>query len=91
MTAIVNGTAILDWEFRTRMGMDRTTLKRIISQWPEMDDRSQNSDEFLAIHNCLNEVCNGISMSPSEWEKWFTYPEARVKQTFAHWLESRSS
>jgi hypothetical protein len=87
MTAIVDGAAIPDWEFYTRLGIIRPTLRRIISQWPEIDDRSQDSDGFLAINNCLNEVCHGISMSPSEWDNWFTCPKDMVKQTFARWAE----
>ncbi len=91
MTAIVDGTAIADWEFHTRLGVSRPKLRRIISQWREIGDRFPDSDEFLAISNCLNEVCNGIFVSPSEWDQWFTYQRDRVKETLDHWAEKQPS
>jgi hypothetical protein len=89
MTAIVDGTAIPEWEFHTRLGIVRPTLRRVISRWPERDDRFRHSDGYLAINNCLNQVCHEISVSPSEWDNWFTYPMDRVKLTLARWSEKQ--
>jgi hypothetical protein len=91
MKAIVDGPEIEDWEFQTRLGIVRPTLRRIISLWPEIDDSSDDSDEFLAINNCLNEVCHGVNISATEWQEWFAQPKDEIKQTFAKWLRLRGS
>ena len=89
MKAIADGTEIEDREFHTRLSIDRPTLRRIISVWPEIDDATENSDEFLAVNNCLNEVCHGFDISPTEWGKWFTYSKDQIEQTYAKWLRLR--
>ena len=71
------------------MGIVRATLRRIISTWPEIDDRAENSEEFLAVNNCLNEVCHGLDMTPAEWRKWFTQPKDEIRRTYAEWLRLR--
>ena len=41
MKAIADGPEIEDWEFHTRLGIVRPTLRRVISLWPEIDDGSE--------------------------------------------------
>jgi len=65
MKAIADGPEIEDWEFHTRLGIVRPTLRRVISLWPGIDDGSDDSDEFLAINNCLNEICHGVDIPPT--------------------------
>ncbi len=86
MKAIVEGDVIEDWEFRTRLGVTRSVVKRIISQWPDINDRVEGSDEFLAINNCMNEVCHGIRMTPEEWTQRFTEPKDTILRTYENWL-----
>jgi hypothetical protein len=86
MKATADGDAIEDWEFQTRLGIARPVLREIISSWPEVDDSSENSDGFLAVNNCLNEVCHGVHWEESEWQNWFTEPEDVVKRTYMNWL-----
>jgi hypothetical protein len=89
MKAIADGPEIEDWEFHPRLGIDRLTLRRIISVWPEINDGTENSDEFLAINNCLNEVCHGFDIPPTEWGKTFTHSKDEIRQTYAKWLRLR--
>lgn len=86
LRAIAEGDEIEDWEFQTRLGMTRPIVKKFISQWPNIDDRLQDSEEFLAINNCMNEVCNGIRLTPEEWAKWFTQSTDAVRRTYRNWL-----
>ena len=86
MKAIANRPLIEEWEFHTRLGILRPTLKRIISAWPDIDDSSDGSDEFLAINNCLNEICHGIDIPPTEWRDWFLQSREEVKKTYGKWL-----
>jgi|SRR5690348_13718400 hypothetical protein len=91
ITFVANGSQIEDGEFHTRLGIERKTLDKIISTWPEINDSSEDSDQFLAINNCLNEVCHGISIPQEEWARSFSQPRERVKQAFSNWLRSRGA
>jgi hypothetical protein len=91
MQAIADGPAIEDWEFHTRLGINRSTLRRIISAWPAIDDGSDSSEEFLAINNCLNEICHGIKIEDTEWQTWFTQPQDEIIKTYRKWLKVRES
>jgi hypothetical protein len=86
LKAIAEGTEIGDWEFHSRLGVGRATLKELISKWPNINDSVEDSDEFLAINNCLNEVCNGIRWTAEAWSKRFTQPKKRFEQTYKAWL-----
>ena len=86
LRVITESEEIKDWEFHTRLGITRPVLRRIVSQWPEVDDRRNDSDEFLAINNCMNEVCHGIRLTPEKWALWFTQPRTVVNQTYKRWL-----
>jgi hypothetical protein len=86
LKAVAEGDAIEDWEFHARLGITRSAVKRFISQWPVMNDGAQGSDEFLALNNCMNEVCRGIRMTPEEWMQRFTEPRDRILQTYENWI-----
>jgi hypothetical protein len=89
MKAIADGPEIEDWEFHTRLGIVRPSLRRIISHWPAIDDSSDGSDEFLAINNCLNEICHGVKIPEAEWREWFTWPKDAIIRTYHKWLSLR--
>lgn len=91
MKAIANGSEIGDWEFHTRFGITRSTLERIITMWPEIDDGPEGSDEFLAINNCFNEICHAIKIPQAEWGNLFSQPRDKIKQAYAKWLRLRGS
>jgi hypothetical protein len=74
------------WEFHARLGFEIEDLRRLIDQWPNRDDRNEKGVEFLAINNCLNEVCHGFPIPPAEWSKWFNGPMATVRETYQNWL-----
>jgi hypothetical protein len=86
MKAIAEGSEIEDWEFHTRLGIVRSTLRKIINSWPEIDDSSNHSDECLAINNCMNEICNGIHIPSTEWRKHFTQSRDEIRHTYHKWL-----
>jgi hypothetical protein len=61
----------------------------VIVRWPHIDDSDDAGNEFLAINNCLNEVCHGFTLSPEEWSKWFQEPKADVQRVYQTWLSLR--
>jgi hypothetical protein len=87
MQAVLDGSWIDDFEFETRLGFERESLKAILSSWPVLDD-STNGVVRLAINNCMNEVCHGINISDGDWNTWFTQSREQVAATFSKWLNS---
>ncbi len=85
MRVIADGQYIDDSEFQTRLGIDRLALRRVIEKWPHLDDSQSDSDQFVAINNCLNEVCHGIAISPEDWGKWFRETRDEVVETYRDW------
>jgi len=54
----------------------------------DIDDRDQTGSGFLAINNCMNEVCHGFRIAVSEWRlvdrQWKKSRRIR-KVACAHW------
>jgi hypothetical protein len=90
MKAILNGPFIDDFEFHARLGIDRETLKSILSRWPNLDDSEDSSDESLAVNNCLNEVCYGLDISEGEWSKWFNVARTEIERVYKEWASKRA-
>ena len=72
-------------EFHTRLGIEPEDLAQVISAYPDIDDSDDNSNETLAINNCLNEVSRGISFSDREWTEWFTINRSEVDEVYRKW------
>jgi hypothetical protein len=87
MKFVAESSCIEDWEFQTRLGISRDALKRIISAFPAIDD-SANSDGFLAINNCLNEVCHGVAISPTDWSVWSSQSVTKIGEAYRNWLKA---
>ena len=87
LTAILQGPFIEDFEFQTRLGVDRAKLRSVIEDWPNIGDREDGSIADLAIGNCFNELCNGLDIPPEEWTKWFTVSKPEVEQVWLRWTE----
>jgi hypothetical protein len=85
MKALAESQLIEDWEMHTRLGIRRETLREIVSRWPNIDDTDPHSDEFLAINNCMNEICNGLRISPEEWNKLFTLTRPQILDAYQKW------
>ena len=78
-----------DWEKHSRLGLQADDLQQVITRWPNIDDRDDDGDEFLAINNCMNEVCHGFSIQPAEWSTWFNTPKSEIESTYRTWLALR--
>jgi len=75
-----------DSEKHTRLGLGACELQQEISRWPNIDDRNETSNGFLAINNSLNEVCHGFRIPPEEWTSWFDTPKSEIESTYQSWL-----
>ena len=78
----------LDNDFHTRTGIDRWELADVISRWPEIEDHSPEHTDYLAVNNCMNEVCHALHFPEMVWRKWFSVPHAAICETFQHWLRT---
>jgi len=75
-----------DSEKHARLGIETDELELLINQWPHIDDRNQSAEGFLAINNCMNEVCHGFRIAASDWSNWFDTPMDDVRSTYKRWL-----
>ena len=78
-----------DWEKHTRLGLEPEELQRVIIEWPNIDDADENGNGFLAINNCLNEVCHGFPVALDHWNEWFDAPKPEVEPVYQKWLSLR--
>jgi len=78
-----------DCEKRSRLGLEPQQLQRVIDAWPHIDDSSEDTAEFLAVNNSLNEVCYGFRIAPHEWGKWFDAPKSEIEAVYRKWLGIR--
>ena len=74
-----------DFEFQTRIGISPEELNEIIKLSPMFDDTDPLIE--LAINNCLNEVCYGLEITETEWEKWFDVSHDEIKSIFSKWAK----
>ena len=81
---------IEDWEKHSRLGLKPDELQRIISEWPHIEDADEHGGGFLAINNCMNEVCHGFRIASEDWGTWFETPETRIKEVYLKWLALRN-
>jgi hypothetical protein len=83
-------SALIDQsETHTRLGVTREELQTVIAQWPDIDDRDQKSNGFLAIHNSLNEICHGLGVD--EWVNLVDASLNEVKETYRNWLRIQNT
>ena len=80
-----------DREKHARVGMKAGELQQLIARWPNLDDGDERSNDFLAINNCMNEVCNGFQIPPGQWNRWFDATIDEVESTYRKWLALRNT
>jgi len=84
LNAVLNG-GFLAGEFQTRLGIEPEQLEQVISAYPNLIEMDESSNVNLAINNCLNEVCNGISFSSAQWSRWFNVTRSDVDEVYRKW------
>jgi hypothetical protein len=89
LSAIAQGPFIDEWEFQTRIGVDREKVISMLDSWPNIDDRFDDCEETITINNCLNEICYGIDIPPPEWLKWFTASRSSIEEAYKAWAIKR--
>ena len=75
-----------DWEKHSRLGLGANALQQVIARWPNINDRDEGGNEFLAINNSMNEVCYGFSIESAEWGNWFDTPMIDIESVYRKWL-----
>jgi hypothetical protein len=74
------------WEKQPRLGLEADDLQQEIARWPNIDNRDENGNGFLAMNNSLNEVCHGFPIPPEEWASWFDTPINEIESKYRRWL-----
>lgn len=80
---------LLEGGFHTRLGIEPEELEQIVTAYPDVDDSDDNSNAAIAINNCLNEVCHGISFSNREWSQWFIVSKPQIVEVYRKWAVLR--
>jgi UDP-N-acetylmuramyl tripeptide synthase len=88
LNAISKGN-FLEYEYQERLGIELEELNAIVAAYPNIDDSDNESNETLAINNCLNEVCYGIRFSDEEWKQWFDVNKSEIEEVFRKWVRLR--
>lgn len=68
---------------RSLFGFERDEIRRMAQNWPDWDDKAEQSD---AINNVFN---NLLSYPHSRWDAWHDYISPRpddVARIYARWL-----
>lgn len=78
-----------DWEKHARLGLEADELQKEIARWPNIDYAVDNG--FLAINNCLNEICYGLRLSSKEWRRWCDAPIDEIELTYRKWLKLKEA
>lgn len=85
MIAILEGPYIEDFEFQTRLGIDRAELMDVMAAWPNVDDVGDDSAATLAMNNCMNEVLCGVPISPNDWADRFNFSMEDLEKVYIKW------
>jgi uncharacterized protein YccT (UPF0319 family) len=88
LKAVSEGSFLED-EFHSRIGIEKDDLQKIIDSYPEIDHSDDDSNESLAVNNCLNEICHGLQFSETEWKRWFSVTREEIAETFKNWADLR--
>ena len=88
LNAVAKGN-FLEHEHHSRLGLELSELEQITVAYPEIDDTNDDSNETLAINNCLNEVSYGIRFTDGEWNRWFTVNREEVVEVYRKWAKLR--
>jgi hypothetical protein len=91
MLTILKSPYVDDFEFQTRLGVERNQVGEVIAAYPEIDDSIEDSIMSLSIENSLNEICHGINIPQAEWEKWFDYSKEEIRETYQKWKRLKSA
>ena len=84
-----SGRFDLEGDCETLIGITEQELRDVFARWPLLSDWEINGKDFLAVNNCLNEVCHG-SDSPSKelWSKHFSSPLDEMVRIYRKWANS---
>ena len=85
MQIILDNNILDNEEFQPRLGINKQELFDVVNAWPQLNDNDPNSDTYLAINNCLNEVCYSINIDDNNLEKQFGVSRKDVEQVYNKW------
>jgi hypothetical protein len=55
-----------DEDFGSRLGVTEEVMRRLLEDWPNIDDKNDESDGCLAVNNSLNDLLHGIGISEQQ-------------------------
>jgi hypothetical protein len=83
LRASLEGPFFPEWEFRSLFGITRTDLARIVTTWPEIDERAE--EVALAINNSMNNLLGYPHGCEDAWSEFLSVSSGEVERIYAKW------
>lgn len=77
LRAVADGPFFPDWEFETLMGVDRETVRRVVSDWPQC--KVSRMDFQCAVQNGLNNLVGYPHGCDDVWAEYIPVSSADVR------------
>ncbi len=77
---------IEDWEFSTRLGIERNDVRSVLEAWPNV--AKPDLIVYLAINNSMNEICNGLAINAASWTKEFDFSRSTAVNIYHRWRKA---
>ena len=86
---IIAAAAHLDWDYQTRMGIEKHDTQQILASWPPVADDESGSDVEVLITSSLNDVLNGMGLSDLEVQRHIGCNRTKLSALFRKWRGER--
>jgi hypothetical protein len=80
---------IFDLDFETRLGITPSSMRRLLSDWPDVDDTNDDSDACLAINNALNDLLHGVGIDDERAKALTGTDREELWRIYRKWARSR--
>jgi hypothetical protein len=78
-----------DADFETRLGISPSAMRRLLSDWPDLDDGNDDSDACLAINNAMNDLLHGVGIDDQRAKELTGTDRRGMLRIYGKWAKSR--
>jgi hypothetical protein len=85
LRAVVEGPFFPDWEFHTLFGLNRNDVRKIMEEWPRLEDENENIS--LAINNAFNNLLFYPHRKDDSINDYIQISKKALKKKYNEWKE----
>jgi hypothetical protein len=78
-----------DSEFDARLGVTEEEMRRVLAEWPNVDDSNDDSNACVAINNALNDLLHGEGISDADAIQLTGVDTAEMERIYKKWARGR--